>query len=117
MSDERRSVPGTILRAPDGTLYFIPDSSLEPFRVFDSEVERVERLLSLQGEAADELALDDEMVAPEEDIDAEVPAQPDDSVDLQAGVQAVYATLDITGHPVPAQMAKPAIICAALDES
>jgi len=38
-----RDVPGTLLRGADGNLYFVPDSVLEPFRVFDSERANAEK--------------------------------------------------------------------------
>lgn len=46
MSGTTRDVPGTILRGPDGNLYFIPDSALPKFRIFDNHVDRVEQLFA-----------------------------------------------------------------------
>lgn len=46
MSNER--VPGMLFRGKDGRLYFIPDTALEPFRVFDHMRERIETLLEQQ---------------------------------------------------------------------
>jgi|GEM_PF-2883953 hypothetical protein len=45
MGEKQRNVPGTLMRAVDGKLYFIPDSVLKPFEVFESEVSRIEGLL------------------------------------------------------------------------
>ncbi len=46
---QQQAVPGTILRGADGNLYFVPDSALAPFRVFDVQKSRVEKLLAEQG--------------------------------------------------------------------
>lgn len=39
---------GTLIRGADGTLYFIPDSKLQSFRVPDDKASSVQRVLSQQ---------------------------------------------------------------------
>ena len=53
MSDQPKSVAGTLFRGADGNLYFVPDSALEPFRVFDAQEPRIESFLTGEGEGAD----------------------------------------------------------------
>ncbi len=66
------------MRGADGNLYFIPDSALEPFRIFDSELSRIEGLLT------------------EGEVDLSLVAEPEAAV----GAQAVYTTITLS-EPKP----------------
>jgi hypothetical protein len=81
MSENQRTVSGTLMRGADGSLYFIPDSVLEPFRVFDSEQSRIEGLLT--GEAVDQSLVNDAQAA--------------------VDVQAVYTTITLS-EPKPPEL-------------
>jgi len=41
MSEQQQNVRGTIIRGDDGSLYFVPDSELEPYRVDDDNDKQV----------------------------------------------------------------------------
>jgi hypothetical protein len=77
MDDQKCDVPGTLFRGPDGSLFFIPDADLEPFRVFDEEQQRVAGLLT--GEAVDAALVPD--------------------AEARTGLDAVHTTLSISTTP------------------
>lgn len=113
MSEAQRRVPGTILRGPDGTLYFVPDSALEQFRIFDNHIERIEQLIGSADYAADE---DGEEIN-EDAVDFSASTEPEaaagDVAHHDTPIGAVYATLTITDTPVEAGIAFD-IICSAI---
>ncbi len=42
----KHEAPGTLLRGPDGHLYFIPDHALQPFRVPEQHEPAAEKLIT-----------------------------------------------------------------------
>ncbi len=76
MSEDVRLVSGALFHAPDGNLYFVPESALDQFRVFDEVRAELEGLLAAGADKA----------APVEDEGEEV----EDSA-----LRAVFATLEL----------------------
>lgn len=105
MGDEQRRVPGTILRGPDGSLYFVPDSSLEQFRVFDNHVDRIEQLINPPD-------LGDDVIEEAEDFSATPEPAAGDTAHFGTPIEAVYATLTLTDSPDGPGIAND-IICMA----
>ncbi|MGB8643742.1 MAG: hypothetical protein WCF84_00765 [Anaerolineae bacterium] len=94
MSAQQQSVSGTLFRGADGNLYFVPDSALESFRVFDSEQPRIENFLAGDGKGDDAAA---------------------------KNVEAVYTTIPVNSPPADEAMAaeiqKPLIFVAYLQDN
>ena len=90
-----RHIPGTLFRGADGNLYFIPDTALQPFRIFDQVRDRVEALFDARSEVESEI-LDDE--------EAEAVSKAD--------LDAIYTTLTIH-EPDPAEVSPSAALFIA----
>ncbi len=88
-----RTVPGTLLRGADGELYFIPDAGLAPFRVFDSEKPRAEKLLAEKG------------------TEGQTDVRP------QSNLDTLHTTIQVSHPPAEAGMMKPIVICTFLEEN
>lgn len=83
MSEDVRLVSGALFRAPDGNLYFVPESALDQFRVFEEVRAQLEERLPVDhGDEA--MSVEDGG----EEIEVE-----------DSALQAVFTTLELQPRP------------------